>query len=71
MTEEKIDVYAEQKKLVLARLNTLSPDAKIMSGGGESVSVREIIGHVEDDDSFGKNIIKAQIMMLKVLTNVG
>ena len=71
MTKEKIDIYEEQKKLVLARLSTLSPDAKIMSGGGKSVAVREIIEHVESNDSFGRDIIKAQMMMLKVLTNIG
>lgn len=66
MTKESI--YEEQKKLVLARLMTINPDAKIMSGKDKSVSVRELIKHVKDDDSFGKNIIKAQIHMLKVLT---
>lgn len=70
MTEEKIDIYQEQKKLVLARLRTISPDIKIMSGGDQPLSVRELIKHVESDDSFGKDIIKAQIMMLKILAEV-
>ncbi|MFH1682760.1 MAG: hypothetical protein ABIA37_03100 [Candidatus Woesearchaeota archaeon] len=70
MTEEKIDIYQEQKKLVLARLRTLSPDIKIMSGGDKPISVRELIRHVESDDPFGKDIIKAQIKMLNILANV-
>lgn len=64
------NLYEEQKKLVLARLRTLNPDAKMMSGKNKTVSVKEIIKHVEDDDIFGKNIIKAQIKMLQVLTGV-
>ena len=63
-------LYEEQKKLVLARLRTLNPEAKMMSGKDNIVSVKEIIKHVEGDDPFGKNIIKAQIKMLQVLTGV-
>lgn len=70
MTEEKIDIYQEQKKLVLARLRTLNPDIKIMSGRDTPISVRELIKHVESDDPFGKDIIKAQIKMLNILANV-
>lgn len=67
MTE---NIYEEQKKLVLARLKTLNLETKIMSGLGEPVSVREIIAHVEKDDQFGKDIIKAQMKMLKILATV-
>ncbi|MEW5896459.1 MAG: hypothetical protein AB1668_02100 [Nanoarchaeota archaeon] len=67
MSEE---IYEEEKKLVLARLKTLNPDAKLMSGARKPVSVREIIAHVQSDDSFGKDIVKAQMKMLKVLATV-
>lgn len=63
-------LYEEQKKLVLARLRTLNPDAKIMSGKNKAVSVKELIKHVEDDDIFGRKIVEAQIKMLQVLTGV-
>lgn len=63
-------LYEEQKKLVLARLRTLNPEAKMMSGKNEVVSVKELIKHVEDDDLFGKKIVEAQIKMLQVLTGV-
>ena len=62
------EIYEEQKKLVLARLKTINPDSKIMLGTKNSVSVKEIITHVEHSDDFGKKIIQAQINMLKVLT---
>ena len=63
----KEGIYEEQKELVLARLKTLNPETKIMSGSGKPLSVREIIGHVEKDDQFGKNIVKVQMEMLKIL----
>ncbi len=63
-------LYEEQKKLVLARLRTLNPDAKIMSGKEESVSVKQIIEHIEKDDPLGKDMIKAQMKMLQILAGV-
>ena len=68
MSEDTL--YEEQKKLVLIRLESLNPEAKMMSGKNKPVSVREIIEHVKGDDLFGKNIVKAQIKMLQVLTGV-
>lgn len=69
MSEEEIDVFEEHKKLVLARLKTLNPESKIMLGTKKRVSVKEMISHVEDEDDFGKKVIKAQINMLQVLTS--
>lgn len=57
----------EQKNLVLARLKTLNPEAKIMLGGETEVTVRELINHVEKEDDFGMKIIQVQIKMLRVL----
>ena len=67
MSEEKSDIFKEQKKLVLVRLETLNPESKIMLGTKKRVSVKELINHVEEEDEFGKKVIKAQINMLKVL----
>ena len=61
------NIYEEQKKLVLARLNTINPEAKIMFGTTNKVSVKELIDHVENEDDFGKKIIKVQMTMLRVL----
>jgi hypothetical protein len=66
MTEE---LYEEKKKLVLARLQTLSPESKIMIGIKKKISVKELINHVEQGDDFGKKIVQAQIHMLKVMTD--
>ena len=69
MKNEIFDLEQEKKELVLARLKTLRPESKIMLGGGEEVSVHELVEHVENGDEFGKNIIKTQIKMLQVLTS--
>ena len=61
------NIYEEQKKLVLARLKTINPESKIMLGTKRSVSVKELIDHVEQGDDFGKKIIQAQMNMLKIL----
>lgn len=66
--EQTMDIEEERKKLVLARFKTLNPESKILLGGNGEVSVKEIIGHVERGDSFGKNIIMVQMRMLKVLS---
>ena len=64
----KIDIFEEHKNLVLIRLKTLNPESKIMLGTKKKVSVKELINHVEQEDDFGKKVIKAQINMLRVLT---
>ena len=43
------NLFEEQKKLVLARFNTLNPESKIHLGGKE-VSVRELMEHIERGD---------------------
>ena len=64
----KVDVYEEQKKLVLERFKTLSPESKIMLDDSE-FTVKDIINHVEKGDEFGRKIVQTQIKMLKVLTS--
>ena len=66
--KEYIDVEEEQKRLVLERFKTLNPESKIILGGDQEVSVKELIGHVEKGDDFGKKIVQVQIKMLKVLS---
>ncbi len=66
---ETIDIEEERKKLVLARFKTLNPESKILLGGDKEVSVKELIGHVEKGDDFGKKIVQVQIQMLKVLSS--
>ena len=63
----KSKMDSQWRDLVLARLGTLNPNAKILLGKEGEVSVQDMIKHVEKDDEFGKRIVQAQIKMLQVL----
>lgn len=67
MRSNQFNVEEEQKKLVLERFKTLNPDSKIFLGGDSQVSVKELMGHVEKGDEFGKNIVQVQMKMLQIL----
>jgi len=67
--KKNFNIEEEQKELVLARFKTLNPDSKIMLGGDEEVTVRDLIKHVKEGDEFGKKVISVQIKMLQLLTN--
>ena len=69
MKTEKFDIEEEQKNLVLERFKTLNPDSKISLGSGGEVTVKELMQHVEKGDEFGKNVVKVQMKMLRVLTS--
>jgi len=62
------DVEEGRKKLVLERFKTLDPDAKVLLGGGETISVGDMIRHIEEGDQFGKKIVQVQIKMLQILS---
>ena len=70
MKTEKFNVEEEQKRLVLERFKTLNPDSKVVLGGAQEVTVRELIKHIEKGDDFRKKIVQVQIKMLKVLSTV-
>lgn len=64
-----IDIYEEQKELVLARFSTISPESKIILGGDKELTVKDLISHIQKGDEFGRKIVQTQIKMLKVLTS--
>ena len=66
---KKIDVNKEKKELVLFRFKSLNPLSKIQLGSNKAITVRELIEHIEKEDSFGQKIIEAQIRMLRILAN--
>ncbi|MDP1695040.1 MAG: hypothetical protein Q8L34_05880 [Candidatus Woesearchaeota archaeon] len=65
-------LYEEQKRLALARLNTLDPEREILLGvmlSNNKITVRKIIEHIQKDDKFGKQAVQVQMKMLKILAN--
>ena len=67
MKAEEFNIEEEQKALVLERFKTLNQESKIILGGDNEVSVKDLIHHINKGDEFGKRVIKAQIKMLQVL----
>lgn len=55
------------KKLVIARLQTLSPDKKISIGSSGEFSRDELIQKVKDEDIIGKKIIEIEMEFLRSL----
>lgn len=66
---KKDELEQAQKELVLARFKTLNPDSKIMLGGSEEVTVREIMDRINEGDEFGKNVVMVHMKMLKLLSS--
>lgn len=63
-------IKEEIKKIVIARLNTLNPDSKILLlEEKEPISVREMIKEVINDSDLGKKIVEVQYLYLKMLTS--
>ena len=71
MSENDIEVYEEQRQLVLARFKTLNQDSKLILFGDEEVTVKDLIKHIEEGDDFGKKVVHVQIKMLRVMAGGG
>lgn len=68
--EEKMkeSVREEIKNIVIARLETLNKDTKIMLMGlKKPISVKELLNAVKNDSEFGKKVVEAQFAFLKML----
>ncbi len=68
MKDQNFNVEEERKRLVLERFKTLNPNSKVILGGDEVVTVKEIIEHVKQEDDFGKKVIAVQIKMLQAFS---
>ena len=67
--KESSETYQEEKQLVLERLKTMDPYARIMLGGDNEYKVNDLIEHVEKGDDFGKKIVHVQMRMIKILAS--
>ena len=65
-------LYEEQKILALARLNTLDPEKTILLGvmlSNNTMTVGELIEHIQKDDKLGKQAVRVQMKMLRILAS--
>ena len=60
-------VEQEIKKIVMARLETLSPDKKISMGPAGEFSRDELIEHVKKGDPIGKKMMQVELEFLRAL----
>ncbi len=67
--KDSSDTYREEKQLVLERLKTMDPHARILLGGDKEYNVGDLIEHVEKGDEFGKKIVHVQMRMIKILAS--
>jgi hypothetical protein len=60
-------VEEQIKQLVVARLQTLPPDASVSIGSEGSFTRDELINHVKKNDKFGKKITEVELEYLRML----
>ena len=63
-------VTAEERKLVLARLENLPSHMKLSIGGDASISKNKLIEHVEKGDAVGNKFVEIQLAYLKNFAKV-
>ncbi len=62
----------EEKILIIARLETLNKDSKILlMGEKKPITVREMIEEVKRDSELGRKIVRIQMSYLKALASGG
>jgi hypothetical protein len=59
-----MNLSEEIKELVIARLDTLSPDKKISIGSFGEFTKEQIIQHVQKGDSIGNKMIEIEMEFL-------
>lgn len=63
-------VKEDIRELVIARLETLNPDSKILlMGQKEPISVRDMLKAVKDGSEFGEKIVEVQFAYIKMLAS--
>lgn len=58
------------RELIIARLETLNPDSKILlMGEKEPISVRDMLKAVKERSAFGEKIVEVQFAYIKMLAS--
>ena len=64
------EIQEEFKEIVIARLETLNPNSKILlMGEKEPISVKDMLEAIRENSEFGRKIVKVQYAYLKMLTS--
>ena len=57
--------YDEIKKIVLLRLESMSPDIRVSIGSNKDLTKQDLIKEVNSDTDLGKLIVKMQLEYLR------
>lgn len=62
---EKKEIEEELREVVIARLNTISPNKKISIGSSGDFKKEELIEHIRKNSEIGKKIVEVELSFLK------
>jgi hypothetical protein len=65
MSEEKIN--QNMKEVVIMRIETMPSNLKLSIGNSQSLTKEEMIKHVQDEDSTGRQIINSHLSFMKAI----
>ncbi|MBI2629260.1 hypothetical protein HYW74_04200 [Candidatus Pacearchaeota archaeon] len=66
MSEEK-EIKEELKEVVIMRIETIPSNLKLAIGSDKALTKEEMIRHVKDGDSIGRQIINSHISFMKAV----
>jgi hypothetical protein len=61
------EIEREFQKLVMARLRALPDDTSLSMGNGKSYKKEELVGHVENNDDIGQQMVEIDKMYLQAI----
>ena len=64
-------INEDERNLVIARLQTLNPDSKILLMGKEPITVKDMVNEIEKNSELGKKIVTVQLSYVKMLASGG
>ena len=59
------DIAGQERELIIARLETLSPEMCFSSGNSATMTRDELISHIKENDTVGKEFVKIQLEFLR------
>jgi len=62
---EKEEIEKELREIVVARLNTISPNKKISIGSVGDFKKDELIEHIKKNDDIGRKIVEVELSFLR------
>ena len=69
MSQKQISIDNEIKELVIARLETLNKDAKILLMGLKNpLTVKDMLNEIKNNTELGKRIVEVQFKMIQSMS---